>query len=317
MAKLNYKHLHYFWVVAREGSMTRAAERLGVAIQTVSGQLSLLERSLGKALFVAQGRGLALTEAGRAALGYADRIFELGEQLQESLSATDSPRSLRLVVGISDGLPKLVAHRLLAAVMEEAPTMRLVCHEGEFEDLLADLALHKMDVVLTDRPAPAGGNLRVSSQLLGELEIALFGTASLAERHRPGFPGGLDGAPLLLPTRHNMLRGQIDHWLGSHGLHPDIVGEFEDSALLQTFGRSGLGLFPAPLALATDVADELQAQPVGAMAGVVEHIFAISSERRIRHPGVETLCATPLTRTCGSAAPRPGADGDRAATAPG
>lgn len=294
MAKLNYKHLHYFWVVAQEGSVTRAAERLDVAVQTVSGQLSLLERSLGKALFAAQGRGLVLTEAGRIALGYADQIFQLGEQMVDALDDAEGSRNLRLVAGISDGLPKLVAHRLLTSVMEQLDNMRLICNEGEFQDLLADLALHKLDVVLTDRPAPTGGNLRVFSHSLAELEVGLFGTKALAERYGAEFPACLQGAPLLLPTRHNMVRGQIDRWLESHGIRPDIVGEYEDSALLQTFGRSGLGLFPAPLALADEVRRQLEAEPIGPMEGVREHIFAISNERRIRHPAVEALYSTPL-----------------------
>lgn len=295
MSRLNYKHLHYFWVVAHEGSVTRAAERLGVAAQTISGQLGLLERALGKALFTAQGRGLALTEAGRVALGYADRIFQLGEQLQDALDDAESTRNLRLVVGISDGLPKLVAHRQLAVVMEQLPNMRLVCHEGEFQDLLADLALHKLDVVLTDRPAPSSGNLRVFSHSLGELAVGLFASPPLASRLAPGFPESLQGAPLLLPTRHNMLRGQVDRWLADHHLRPDVVGEFEDSALLQTFGRAGLGLFPAPLALVPEIRHQLDALPLGPLPGVVEHIYAISNERRIRHPALEVLCAVPLT----------------------
>jgi LysR family transcriptional activator of nhaA len=293
-SKLNYKHLHYFWVVAQEGSVTRAAERLGVAVQTVSGQLSLLERSLGKALFAAQGRGLVLTEAGRIALGYADQIFQLGEQMVDALDDAEGTRNLRLVAGISDGLPKLVAHRLLASVMEKLDNMRLICHEGEFQDLLADLALHKLDVVLTDRPAPSGGNLRVFNHSLGELDVGLFATRPLAERYGKNFPASLQGAPLLLPTRHNMVRGQIDRWLESNGIRPDLVGEYEDSALLQTFGRSGLGLFPAPLALADEVRRQLDAEPIGPMPGVQEQIYAISNERRIRHPAVEALYASPL-----------------------
>lgn len=295
MANLNYKHLHYFWVVAQEGSITKAAERLGVAIQTISGQLAVLERYLGKSLFAAQGRGLALTEAGRTALGFADRIFQLGEQLEETLRQPEAAGRLRLVVGISDGLPKLVAQRLLESVLKTTASLRLVCHEGEFQELLGDLALHRLDVVLTDRPAPSGGNLRVFSHPIGELELGFFAARALAERHAAGFPGGLAGAPLLLPSRHNMVRGQIDRWLEERGIRPDIVGEFEDSALLQTFGRAGLGLFPAPLVMADAVAGELDAVPVGAMTGVVEQIFAISNERRIRHPAVEALCAMPFS----------------------
>ncbi|UCV19308.1 LysR family transcriptional regulator [Ferribacterium limneticum] len=291
MTPINYKHLHYFWVVAQEGSITRAAERLGVAVQTISGQLSLLERQLGKALFNSQGRGLVLSEAGRVAQGYADQIFQLGEALTEAVEGVGSESTLRLRAGISDGIPKLLAYRLLSTVTSMPADVRLICDEGEFETLLADLALHRLDVVLTDRAAPVSANLKVFSTPLGEFATGLFATQELAGQYRQDFPKSLHGAPLLLPTRHNALRGRIDRWLENSNIHPKIVGEFEDSALLTTFGRGGLGIFPAPLALAEQVASQLQAVPLGAMIGVSEHIFAISNERRIRHPAVEALCA--------------------------
>jgi LysR family transcriptional activator of nhaA len=291
MTPLNYKHLYYFWVVAQEGSMTRAAERLDLAIQTISGQLSQLERQLGKSLFAAHGRGLALTEAGRQALGYADQIFQLGDALVSALSSSDHENTVRLRVGISDGIPKLLAYRLLSSVYKMPVDVRLICDEGEFETLLADLALHRLDVVLTDRPAPIGGNLKVFSKRLGDFATGVFGSALLAERYKVGFPQSLDGAPMLLPTRHNALRSRIDRWLEQSGVRPRVVGEFEDSALLNTFGREGLGLFSAPLALATQIAEQLAAQALGPMPGVSEHIYAISNERRIRHPAVEVLCA--------------------------
>jgi LysR family transcriptional activator of nhaA len=291
MTHLNYKHLHYFWVVAQEGSITRAAERLGVAVQTISGQLSLLERQIGKALFNAQGRGLVLSEAGRIALGYADQIFQLGDALIDAVQHSDGESTLRLRAGISDGIPKLLAYRLLSTVTSMPADVRLICDEGEFETLLADLALHRLDVVLTDRPAPVGGNLKVFNTRLGEFATGLFATQALAGQYQGEFPASLNGAPMLLPTRHNALRGRIDRWLEQTGIRPKIVGEFEDSALLTTFGRGGLGIFPAPFALADQVAAQLDAQPLGAMTGVSEHIYAISSERRIRHPAVEALCA--------------------------
>ncbi|WP_153146721.1 LysR family transcriptional regulator [Dechloromonas sp. H13] len=295
MANLNYKHLHYFWVVAHEGSMTRAAERLGVAVQTISGQLSLLERSLGKALFVSQGRGLALSDAGRLALGYADQIFQLGEALEEAVRNADSGSALRLRAGISDGIPKLLAYRLLASVLAMPEDVRLICSEGGFEPLLAELALHHLDVVLTDRPAPVSGNLKVFSTPLGDFAAGLFGSAALVARYAPDFPASLNDAPLFLPTRQNALRGRIDRWIESIGIRPRIVGEFQDSALLTTFGRAGLGLFPAPLALAAQVAEQLDARPLGEMSGVSEQIYAISNERRIRHPAIEVLCSSSPT----------------------
>lgn len=289
---INYKHLHYFWVVAKEGSITRAAERLGVAVQTISGQLSLLEQQLGKTLFNSQGRGLVLSDAGRRALGYADRIFQLGEQLEDALKQSDGENTLRLRVGISDGIPKLLAYRLLSQVTAMPGDTRLICDEGEFENLLADLALHRLDVVLTDRSAPVGGNLKVFSSRLGEFPTGLFATPALSEQYHPAFPNSLSSAPLLLPTRHNALRGRIDRWLEDQQLHPRVVGEFEDSALLTTFGRGGLGIFPAPLALTEQLASEYNARLIGELDGVSEHIYAISNERRIRHPAVEVLCAS-------------------------
>jgi LysR family transcriptional regulator, transcriptional activator of nhaA len=291
MSALNYKHLHYFWVVAQEGSITRAAERLGVAIQTISGQLSLLERQLGKALFNSQGRGLVLSDAGRVALGYADQIFQLGDALVEAVQTSDSDLTLRLRAGITDGIPKLLAYRLLASVFNMPNDVRLVCDEGEFEQLLADLALHRLDVVLTDRAAPVGGNLKVFSTRLGNFDTGLFASQHLVDRYQPDFPASLNGAPMLLPSRHSALRGRIDRWLESARLRPKIVGEFEDSALLTTFGRGGTGIFPAPLVLAEQIASQLDAYPLGPMPGVSEQIYAISNERRIHHPAIEVLCA--------------------------
>ncbi|WP_415034645.1 transcriptional activator NhaR [Azonexus sp.] len=291
---LNYKHLHYFWVVAKEGSITRAAERLGVAVQTISGQLSLLERQLGKALFIAQGRRLVLSETGRMALRYTDQIFQLGEQLEEAIAQDDSGQILRLRVGISDSIPKLLAYRLLSQATAIPGDLRLICLEGSFDNLLADLALHRLDLVLTDRAAPATGNLKVFSTHLGEFATGLFATPRLLQG-QTDFPRSLNDAPLLLPTRHNALRVRIDRWLDEQGLSPRIVGEFQDSALLTTFGRGSLGIFPAPLILREQLANEYDAQMLGEMQGVAEQIHAISTERKIRHPAIEALCQIDAT----------------------
>lgn len=290
----NYRHLHYFWVVAHEGSVTRAAERLGVAVQTISAQLAALEQALGKTLLAPQGRRLVPTEAGRLALNYADQIFLLGGQMADALAQSDADRSLRLVVGIADVLPKLIAYRLLEPALKLPERVRLVCHEGSFDALLADLALHKLDVVLTDRPAGTHASLRVYNHPLGEYRIAVFGTAPLAQRYRPGFPASLAGAPMLLPTRNNTLRGRIDQWFAASQIRPDVVGEFADGALLKTFGRSGLGLFPAPAALADDIKAQFDAELIGALPGVAEQYYAISNERRIRHPAVEAIRTAPV-----------------------
>lgn len=289
LAPLNHRHLHYFWVVAKEGGISRAAARLGVAVQTISSQLKELEQTLGTALFTQEGRRLVLTEAGRTTLHYADQIFLLGAQLQETLQAQGETHRLRLTVGISDALPKLIAYRLLEAALHLPQGLRLICQEGEFDELLADLALHKLDVVLTDRPAGSRPNLRVFSHPVGECRIGFYATPALADRLGPGFPASLEGAPLLLPTRDTALRSRIDAWLSARNLHPDVVGEFEDSALLMTFGRSGLGLFPAPSLLAANLAEQFGAQAVGEMEDVREQYYAISNERRIRHPAVEAI----------------------------
>jgi LysR family transcriptional activator of nhaA len=286
---LNFRHLYYFWVVAKEGSVTRAAERLNVAVQTISAQLSLLEQSIGKALLAPQGRRLVLTEAGRMALAYADQIFLLGEQMQDALAASDIDRTMRLTVGLSDSLPKLIASRLLEAALRLPQKVKLVCYEDNFESLLGDLSVHKLDVVLTDRPVPTGTNLRVFSHLLGESDITLFGVPELAEQYRGGFPSSLNSAPVLLPTRNNAIRGRIDQWFEAHDLRPNVVGEFDDNALLNTFGRSGLGLFPAPSALTLDVEQQFGAVPVGELARVHEQFYAISNERKIKHPAVEAI----------------------------
>ena len=294
-AALNFHHLRYFWVVAREGSVTRAARRLGVAVQTISVQVARLEQSLGRALLVPQGRRLVPTEAGRLALAYADQIFQLGERMDAALRESDATNTLRLAVGISDALPKLIAYRLMEAVFDLPQQVRLVCREGEFDTLLAELALHRLDVVLTDRPAPHGGNLKVFSHALGDFEITLFGAPALAGRYRKNFPRSLDAAPMLLPTRGNALRGQIERWQETHDVTPLVVGEFEDSALLTTFGRAGIGLFPAPSVLGADIAAQLGAEPVGVMDEVREQYYATSNERRIRHPAVHAIRKAPVS----------------------
>jgi LysR family transcriptional activator of nhaA len=292
---INFRHLYYFWVVATEGGITRAAERLGLAVQTVSSQLTLLEQQLGKTLFAQQGRRLVLTEAGRLALNYADQIFLLGEQMQEALNEVDSGR-VRLSVGISDSLPKLSAYRMLEAALYMERPVRLVCQEDQFEALLADLALHKLDVVLTDREVRAGASLKVFSHQLFDSEMVIVGEPALAAAWRDGFPGNLSGAPFLLPTRNNALRGKIDEWFVQNHVRPDVVGEFEDNALLNTFGRRGLGLFFAPAALAHDVAEQFGTVQIGTASTVREQFYAISNERKIKHPAVEAILAAAQKR---------------------
>lgn len=291
--EFSYRHLYYFWVVAQEGGMARAAARLGMAVQTVSAQVRALERDLGHALLAPAGRGLVLTEAGRAAQRQADLIFALGQALPDQVrDAATVPRQ-RLVVGISDGLPKLLVRRLLAPALDAAG-LRLLCHEDEFERLLADLALHRLDVVLADRPAPSPHpSLRLHSHALGESPLAWFAPPALLAAARAGFPRCLGELPVLLPTAHAASRARLDAWFERQGLRPQVVGEFEDSALLVTFGAAGMGLLPAPALLGDQLASRYDLQPVGPCAGVAEAFYAIAADRKVTHPLVQRLLAGP------------------------
>ena len=289
---LNYKHLYYFWVTAKEGGMSHAAARLGMAVQTVSAQVRLLEQSLGAALFKPAGRGLALTDAGHAALQVAEQIFQLGEQLHTVVHDVTSHATVRLAVGISDGLSKLAVRELLSPVMAE-PHLRLLCHEGEFDDLLADLALHRLDVVLSDRPAPANPNLKLYSHALGASNLGWYAPKAMYEPALAGFPGSLSEVPVLLPTAHASVRLRLDQWFEQHGVLPHIVGEFEDSALLATFGSSGMGVFPASDLMREKLSQGYGMQWLAPCEGVQEHFYAIGTARKVQHPLVQRLLTQP------------------------
>jgi LysR family transcriptional activator of nhaA len=286
--QLNYRHLYYFWVVAKEGGMARGAERLGMAVQTVSAQVRALEQSLGHALFKPAGRALALTEAGDATMGYADQIFELGEELLATVRDAATGQGVRLRIGISDGLPKLVVRHLLQPVVDHAAA-RLLCHEDEFDRLLADLALHRLDAVLSDRAAPSNPNLRLYSHRLGEASLSWFAPAAMAGKRPRRFPDCLSDMPLLLPTGHAAVRPRIDQWLERQGLRPRVMGEFEDSALLAAFGRSGMGAFPASRWSREELLADRGVVLLGDSPELVETFYLISAERRIHHPMVQRL----------------------------
>lgn len=286
--ELNYKHLYYFWVTAKEGGMSHAAARLGMAVQTVSAQVRQLERELGHALFKPAGRGLALTDAGQTALQLAEQIFQLGEQLPAAVRDTASHTGLRLAVGISDGLPKLAVRDLLEPVMDE-PRLRLLCHEDDFDDLLADLALHRLDVVLSDRPAPANPNLRLYSHALGASPMAWFSPPRWLAAVREGFPASLEQVDVLLPTAHASVRLRLDQWFERRGVSPRVVGEFEDNALLTTFGASGMGVFPAPEHMREKLEQSYDLTWVAPCDGVQEHFYAIGTARKVQHPLVQRL----------------------------
>jgi len=286
---LNFRHLLYFWAVAKEGSIARAAERLDLSAQAVSAQLGTLERQLGQALFAPQGRSLALTDAGRTTLDYADQIFQLGDRLRHAVS--DRNARQRFAVGLSDVVPKLVAFRVLHAALDPPLAMRLECSEGGFEHLLAELAINHLDLVLADRPAPTDAHLKLQSHLIGKASIALYAHSALHARYTDGFPRSVNGAPLLLPARNHPLRADIDAWLQQHELRPEVVGEFSDSALLKTFGRGRYGLFPAPAGMQEEIAAQFDARPVGTLAGVHERWYAIVTRRRIPHPAAAAILA--------------------------
>lgn len=284
----SYRHLYYFWVVAKEGGMARAADRLDMAVQTVSTQVRELERSLGYALLKPAGRGLVLTDAGVAAVRQADLIFQLGEQLPALVRDANSTPTVRLAVGISDGLSKLVVRSLLQPVVQE-PYLRLLCHQKAFDDLLGDLALHRLDIVLADRPAPPNPSLKLYSHPVGSSAVAWYASPSLLEAARPGFPDSLATVPVLLPTSHTAVRDRLDMWFEKLGVRPKIVGEFEDSALLKTFGASGMGVFPAAAMVDDELTSHYAVHQLGPCEGVLEQFFAIGTEKKVQHPLVQRL----------------------------
>ena len=281
---LNYRHLHYFWVVAREGGFVRAAERLGMAVQTVSAQVRELERELDLQLLKTAGRGVTLTEAGKVAFERADEIFQLGEGFTDAVRAVAEEPVQRLAVGLSDGLSKLAAHAVLAPVLS-LPNLRLLCHEGETAQLLGELALHQLDLVLTDQPAPQNGSLRLTSQLLSDSPVDWYGPASLVNKQAiEQFPQSLARLPVLLPTAHAAMRKRLDRWFEGIDIRPRIVGEFEDSALLGLFAAGGLGVFPISRLGGEEVARTRGLKRLGHCEQVREEIHAIRSRRGQHHP---------------------------------
>lgn len=286
---INYKHLRYFWSVAREGSVARAGERLNLTPQTISGQLSRLEEHLGVALFTRVGRNLELTDAGRLVLSYADEIFSLGGELEEAIHQlpTDRPRLFR--VGVVDVLPKSVAHRILQPALHMSDPVRMSCREADLDTLLAELAIHRLDLVLADRPVPPTVSTRAFSHELGGCSVSFFATDAVANRLTGTFPRSLEGAPLLLPSGGNQLRAAIDQWLERRRIHPRLVADFDDSALMKAFGQEGAGVFIAPSAIEREVERQYRVKAIGRIDEVKEQFYAISVERRVTHPVVATL----------------------------
>jgi LysR family transcriptional activator of nhaA len=283
---LNYHHLLYFWTVARLGSVTRASAELNLTQPAISAQLRTLERSVGAPLFTRKGRALALTEVGQLAFRYADDIFRTGRELQQVLAGGTAGRPTRLTVGITDALPKLIAHRLLEPALTLDPPVLLVLREDRIERLLADLSIHALDLVLADAPVPPTVMVRAYAHLLGECGITVFGAPALAARYRRRFPASLDGAPFVLPGDGTTLRRSLEQWFAGEGLRPAAVAEIEDSALLKVFGAGGLGLFAAPTVVEDEVRRQYGVRVVGRIAAVRERFHALTVERRISHPAV-------------------------------
>jgi LysR family transcriptional regulator, transcriptional activator of nhaA len=286
MEWVNYHHLLYFWVVAREGGLVPAGKVLRLSHPTLITQIRTLEEQLGEKLFVKVGRKLTLTETGRVAFRYADEIFTLGREMVDVLKGRTAGQALRLEVGVADVVPKLIVRRLLQPALELEQPVRLVCLEDTFEKLLADLALHTLDIVIADAPVPQGSSVRVYSHFLGETGVSFFAAKELAGSRRRGFPGSLDGAPFLLPLQHLTLRRSLNAWFERHDLSPHIVGEFEDSALLKAFGADGVGIFAAPSVVEREVVAQYDVQVVGRTDEVKERFYSISAERRLKHPAV-------------------------------
>lgn len=286
---LNYRHLHYFWVVTKEGGFARAAERLNMAVQTISAQVRELEKALGHQLLKPSGRGVALTEAGQAAFARAEEIFQLGQGIPDEVREAANGKVARLAVGLSDGLSKLAAHALLEPVLS-TPNLRLICHDGEFEQLLSELALHHLDLVLAGQAAPRNPNLRLTSEKLVDSAVEWYGPARLVRKtERDHFPLCLNDLPVLLPTGHSALRSALDHWFETQGLRPRIIGEFEDSALLAVFAARGLGVFPVSRLGADDIGLMRGLRLLGSSNDVKEEIHAIRSRRGQHHPLVTQL----------------------------
>ncbi|MDO9365178.1 MAG: transcriptional activator NhaR [Methylotenera sp.] len=291
---INYKQFHYFWAVARAGSMVRASKQLNLTPQTLSGQIGILEASLGVALFRRVGRGIELTEAGQLALTYAEDIFQASNALEEMLRAGANERRRLFKVGISDAVPKSIAYQLLAPAMSLKEPIKIVCREGKLEPLLGELAIHRLDLVLADRPMPSEIDIKGRSNQLSECGISFFATKKLALNYGHNFPQNLGNAPMLVPGEDSAVRKRLMQWLNAQRIQPHVIGEFDDSALMRAFGQAGVGIFTAPTIIADEVQRQHNVVKIGQTDEVVERFYAISVERRANHPAVMAVNAIPF-----------------------
>ncbi len=286
---LNYHHLFYFWLTVKTGTVSAAAESLHLARPTVAAQIKELEKAVGRPLFEKQGRGLVLTEFGKQVHQYAEEIFALGHELREFIKTGQHGNRQRFVVGLPDVVPKHVAFELLKPALHMENRPRTICFEGKLNVLLADLALHKLDLVISDSPAPPTMDFKVYNHKLGECGMSMLATPDLAAKYTKGFPHSLTDAPCLLPTDHTAVRRSLDIWMDDNDIFPDIVAEFEDSALLKVFGQAGEGIFPVPSAIEDLVKRQYGVQLVGRIPEVLDKFYAISAEKRVHHEATQLV----------------------------
>jgi LysR family transcriptional activator of nhaA len=290
MSAFNYQHLHYFWVVAREGSIAKATRVLDLTQPTISVQIHALERQLGEKLFARRGRNLALTDVGQIVFRFADEIFTLGRELSDTLDGRPSGRPLRFAVGISDSLPKLTTYRLLEPALQlRTPSLRVVLRTDKVERLLGDLSIHALDLVLSDTPISPTLKIRAFSHLLGDSGVTIFGSEALAKKYKRGFPKSLDGAPFLMHGESSAMRRSLEQWCATHQVRPETVAEIEDIAILQVFGQQGLGLFAAPTVVEPFLRRQYDVHVVGRLDAVRERFYAISADRKFKHPGIVAI----------------------------
>ncbi len=301
MATLNFKHLRYFWTVAKSGSIARASAQLHVTPQSISGQLRELEEALGAELFRRAGRGLQVTEIGLRILSYAEEIFTLGDELVDVVRHQSARTTLPFRVGIADSVPKSLAYRVVEPALHIEESVRLICREGRLVSLLSDLAVHRLDMVIADRPMPTDLKVRAYNHLLGSSGLTVFGTEALLRELKEPFPKLLDDAPFLLPGEGVAIRPLVEQWFETHEVRPRIIGEFDDSALLKAFGQGGAGLFVAPTTIADYVCRQYGVQVAGRMDSVCEHLYAITPERRLRHPAAVAVSQAAVHELFGGA----------------
>lgn len=299
MRQLNFHHLHLFRTVARAGTLARAAAELRLTEPTLSTQIKALELQFGQPLFSRTARRLQLTDAGQTALRYADDIFSLSDELAQAMAGQPGDRPRRLLVGIADVVPKMIAYRLIEPALRLQDGVTLSCTDDTPERLIAALAVHALDLLITDAPITPSVNVRAFNHLLGESGTTVFGTEALAQRYAAGFPGSLHGAPFLLPLHASTIRRALDTWFQQQDVRPSVTGEFADSALMKVFGQNGLGLFAAPTVLEQEIMQQHGVRIVGRLPEITQQFYAISAERRIEHPAVTAIARAARTRLFG------------------